>query len=252
MFYKDKRVLITGGANGIGREIARSYAALGAIVIVADKDYKGEQFVAQELQPLHDQSCFYHVDLSSSKSCEEMMRWIFGRYDDLDIIINNASVTDFGNLTEMTVERWDYILGTNLRAPFIICRDFAINRQMKGYKDQYGRIINIASTRYLMSEEGTEGYTASKGGLVALTHGLAISFSGYRVTVNCISPGWICCEGYEDLKYSDHRQHPSGRVGKPMDVVKACLYFTDENNDFLNGENLVLDGGMTRKMIYVD
>ena len=103
-----------------------------------------------------------------------------------------------------------------------------------------------------MSEEGTEAYTASKGGVTALTHALAVSFAPYAVTVNSISPGWICCEGYDQLGYADHRQHLSGRVGRPEDVVAACLFLTDEKNDFINGQDLVVDGGMTKKMIYLD
>lgn len=254
MDYHGKKVLITGGAGGIGQALCLGYARLGATVLLADKDYRGESFLQEKLSPLVRDCAFYHVDLASGRGCEELMQSIFSRYDDLDILINNAGVSEFSNLTEMTAESWDYILASNLRAPFLLARDFAKNREEKGYKERYGRIVNLSSSRYRMSEEGTEAYTASKGGIVSLTHALAISLSGFHTTVNCISPGWICSDPaeYESLRYSDHRQHPSGRVGRPEDVARACLYITDEENDFLNGENILLDGGMTRKMIYLD
>ena len=252
MDYSGKRVLVTGGAGGIGRVIALAYARKGATVIVANRDYEGERFVAGELQPLSPGSRFFHCDLALTSACENLMQSIFERYDDLDIIINNAGVSQFCSLWEETAEHWDYVLGSNLRAMFLISRDFLINRRRKGYQDRYGRIVNISSTRSSMSEEGTEAYTASKGGVTALTHALAASFAPTGVTVNCVSPGWICCDGYEELKYADHRQHLSGRVGRPEDVAAACLFLTDEQNDFVNAQDLVVDGGMTKKMIYLD
>lgn len=252
MNYRGKKVLVTGGANGIGKAIAMAYALRGAIVIVADKDYAGSKFVEKELQPLNGESCFFHCDLALTKACEDLMSRIFQRFDDLDIIINNAGVSEFVNLWEATSEHWDYVLGSNLRSVFLISREFLINRKEKDYKEKYGRIVNISSTRSMMSEEGTEAYTASKGGVTALTHALAVSFGSYNVTVNAISPGWICTADYDQLRYSDHRQHLSGRVGTPEDVVRGCLYLTDERNDFVNGQDLVIDGGMTKKMIYLD
>lgn len=252
MDYKGKKVLVTGGASGIGREIALEYARAGAMVIVADKDYEGDRFVRGELRPIMPDCCFFHCDLALSSACENLMQSIFEQFDDLDIIINNAGVSQFCSLWEETVEHWDYVLNSNLRAMFLISREYMINRRKKGYKERYGRIVNISSTRSLMSEEGTEAYTASKGGVTALTHALAVSFAPYAVTVNSISPGWICCDGYDQLGYADHRQHLSGRVGRPEDVASACLFLTDEKNDFINGQDLVVDGGMTKKMIYLD
>jgi NAD(P)-dependent dehydrogenase (short-subunit alcohol dehydrogenase family) len=101
-----------------------------------------------------------------------------------------------------------------------------------------------------MSEKDSEAYAASKGGLLALTHAMALSYSGHNITVNCISPGWIHSGDADDLREIDHQQHPSNRVGKPDDIARACLFLTDDANDFITGENLVIDGGMTRKMIY--
>jgi NAD(P)-dependent dehydrogenase (short-subunit alcohol dehydrogenase family) len=115
-------------------------------------------------------------------------------------------------------------------------------------KDHGGLIVNIASTRAFMSEPDSEAYAASKGGLVSLTHALAASFAPHRVRVNCISPGWIETGDYLKLREADHLQHFSGRVGRPEDIAKACLFLA--GNDFINGENIIIDGGMTRKMIY--
>ena len=132
----------------------------------------------------------------------------------------------------------------------ITSRALAIHRNNEEGKQRYGRIINIASTRYLQSEPGSECYAASKGGIVSLTHALALSFSDYNITVNSISPGWIQNEDYRLLKRSDHNQHPSGRVGRPSDIASACLFLAAPENDFINGQNIVIDGGMTKKMIY--
>ena len=113
-----------------------------------------------------------------------------------------------------------------------------------------GVIINIASTRALMSEPDSEAYAASKGGIVALTHALAASLAPDRIRVNCISPGWIETGDYSQLREEDHHQHLSGRVGRPDDIARACLFLSSSENDFINGENIVIDGGMTRRMIY--
>ena len=164
MDYRGKKVLMTGAASGIGRQIALAYAQAGALVIVADKDYEGDRFVREELRPLVPDCCFFHCDLALASACENLMQSIFEQLDDLDIIINNAGVSQFCSLWEETAEHWDYVLNSNLRSIFLVSRDYMINRRNKGYKERYGRIVNISSTRSMMSEEGTEAYTASKGG----------------------------------------------------------------------------------------
>jgi len=113
-----------------------------------------------------------------------------------------------------------------------------------------GSIVNISSTRATMSEENSEAYAASKGGIVSLTHALASSFSKDHIQVNCISPGWIETQNYDNLRKIDHDQHPSKRVGKPEDIARACIYLTNEENDFINGTEIIIDGGMTKKMVY--
>ncbi|MGL4737468.1 MAG: SDR family oxidoreductase [Cellulosilyticaceae bacterium] len=118
--------------------------------------------------------------------------------------------------------------------------------------ETYGRIIQIASTRFHQNEADWEAYGASKGGLVSLTNSLCVSLADTPITVNTISPGWIEVNAYDQLTQMDHKQHPSGRVGKPSDIVNACLFLADEDNDFINGSNIVVDGGMTKKMIYAE
>jgi NAD(P)-dependent dehydrogenase (short-subunit alcohol dehydrogenase family) len=148
----------------------------------------------------------------------------------------------------LTTEEWDEVVNTNLRGAFFCAREAARSMKKRGG----GAIVNIASTRALMSEPHSEAYAASKAGLVGLTHALAVSLAPYRIRVNAVSPGWIETGDWSALRSVDHEQHPAGRVGRPEDVVRACFYLTDPANDFVTGINLVVDGGMTRKMIYVE
>lgn len=232
-----KKILVTGGSNGIGEAIGRAYKSEGYFVIVADiKDCKYAD-------------AFYPVDFANPHEVEMLMRNVFERFEDIDTLINNVGVGYNSSLVETKTEDFLRVIHTNLTSSFITSREFAKNREKN--KEKIGRIINIASTRYLMSEANTEGYSASKGGIVSITHALAMSLSEYNITVNCISPGWIENYNYEDLKEEDHHQHPSKRVGKSEDIVRVCLFLSSDENDFINGQNIVVDGGMTKKMIYV-
>ncbi|AOY74523.1 SDR family NAD(P)-dependent oxidoreductase [Clostridium formicaceticum] len=234
---KVKKVLVTGGSKGIGEAIGKAYQAEGCYVIVADivKSNYGDYF--------------YEVNFAEVKEVELLMKKVFEKFQDIDIVVNNVGIGQNRNLLETKTEDFLRVLNTNLTSVFITSREFAKHRQEN--KEKYGRIINIASTRHLMSEKNTESYSASKGGIVSITHALAISLSDYNITVNCISPGWIENHHYEDLSEEDHNQHPSKRVGKPEDIARACLFLSNEENDFITGENIVIDGGMTKKMIYV-
>ncbi len=145
----------------------------------------------------------------------------------------------------MGPDDWNDILSANLSSVFYCSKEAA-----SLMKDKGGSIINMASTRATMSEPNTEAYSASKGGIASLTHSLAITLSKYGIRVNSVSPGWIQTEEYESLREIDHTQHPANRVGKPEDIAKACLFLADPDNDFITGEDLVVDGGMTKKMIY--
>lgn len=238
-------VIVTGAANGIGRGIANSYANNGDKVILADIDVEAGTKQTLELQEQGKEAMFIKTDVRIEQDIKNLINQTYQTYGKIDILINNAGKGLFKSPFDVTVEEWDDVIHTNLRSVFLCSREAA--RYMKQFG---GSIVNIASTRALMSEAHSEGYAATKGGIVAITHALAASFSEYQITVNAISPGWIETGNYEDLRKEDHEQHFSKRVGTPTDIANACLYLTDSKNNFVTGINLVVDGGMTRKMIY--
>lgn len=248
MDYNDKVVLVTGGANGIGKMISQQYLELGATVIIADRDEQNGKAVTSRYEQKGHKAIFYRIDLQDVSAIRDMFKECSNKFHKIDILINNAGKGIFKSIYELTIEEWDEVINLNLRAAFVAAQEFA--KYCRG--NDYGRIINIASTRYLMSEPNSEAYAASKGGIVALTHALALSITAKNITVNAISPGWIANDNYEMLTVNDHKQHPSQRVGKPEDISRACLFLTDDNNDFITGQNIVIDGGMTKKMIYIE
>ena len=240
-----RRVFITGGAEGIGKAMVEAFCLSGNQVAFCDINEIAGQETAKATG-----SIFHKVDVSDKDALESCMQRILSDWKDIDIIVNNVGISQFSSITETSVEDFDKILSINLRPVFITSRLLAIHRKEQSSPNPYGRIINICSTRYLMSEPGSEGYAASKGGIYSLTHALALSLSEWNITVNSIAPGWIQTHDYDQLRPEDHSQHPSRRVGKPEDIARMCLFLCEENNDFINGENITIDGGMTKKMIY--
>ena len=240
-----RRVFITGGAEGIGKAMVEAFCLSGNQVAFCDINEIAGQETAKATG-----SIFHKVDVSDKDALESCMQRILSDWKDIDIIVNNVGISQFSSITETSVEDFDKILSINLRPVFITSRLLAIHRKEQSSPNPYGRIINICSTRYLMSEPGSEGYAASKGGIYSLTHALALSLSEWNITVNSIAPGWIQTQNYDQLQPKDHSQHPSRRVGKPADIARMCLFLCEENNDFINGENITIDGGMTKKMIY--
>ncbi|MEM5014954.1 SDR family oxidoreductase [Metabacillus indicus] len=238
-----RTVIITGGANGIGEELVRQYAKKGDAVFLADVDAEKGNTIAGRSENIH----FVQTDVRRMEDIQKLIQTAASKTGKIDILINNAGVSRFKAFYEMTIEDWDDVLNTNLRSVFLASQEAA--RVMKKNKAG-GFIVNIASTRAQMSEPNSEAYAATKGGIVAITHALAASLGDDRIKVNCISPGWIETKEYDQLRSVDHEQHLSKRVGKPADIAKACFYLTDQENDFVTGTNLVVDGGMTRKMIY--
>ena len=242
-----KRVFITGGAEGIGKAIVEAFCLSGDQVAFCDINETAGQETAKATG-----SIFHKVDVSDKDALESCIQRILSEWNDIDIIVNNVGISQFSSITETSVEDFDKILSINLRPVFITSRLLAIRRKEQSSPNPYGRIINICSTRYLMSEPGSEGYAASKGGIYSLTYALALSLSEWNITVNSIAPGWIQTHDYDQLQPEDHSQHPSRRVGKPEDIARMCLFLCEENNDFINGENITIDGGMTKKMIYLE
>lgn len=246
MKHKEKVVIVTGGAKGIGRCIASAYAEEGAAVIIADKDMEAGESTTEEITEKGGSALFIHSDISDPASVSSIFSEAGQTFNRLDILINNAGFGIWKSPESLTLEEWDSVLKTNLRGPFLCTRE-AVTLMKKGIG---GSVINIASTRALMSEPDSEAYAASKGGIVSLTHALAASLSIYNIRVNCISPGWIETGDYSRLREKDHMQHFSQRVGRPEDIANACIWLTDPGNSFINGANIIIDGGMTHKMIY--
>jgi NAD(P)-dependent dehydrogenase (short-subunit alcohol dehydrogenase family) len=242
--FATSTVIITGASNGIGAGIAKAFGREGANVCIADVDEQKGKEIQRLVEADGGAAAFFRTDVRQEEDIIKLMDDVLNRYGKIDILINNAGVSKFKPLFELSTAEWDDIIFTNLRSVFIGSREAA--KRMAGG----GRIINMASTRATMSEPNSEAYASSKGGIVALTHALAASLQEQAITVNCISPGWIQTEDYQLLREKDHLQHWSNRVGKPEDIARACIYLADPENDFINGENIVIDGGMTRKMIY--
>lgn len=242
--FEGKVVVITGATNGIGTAIAFQYARLQAVVFLADIDEeKGEELV-KSIGDIEGKAQFITTDVSNPQSIESLFEIVGSYHKEVNILINNAGISELRSLFEMSVETWDQIINTNLRGVFLCSRE-AAKRMPEG-----SAIVNIASTRAMMSEPNSEAYAASKGGIVALTHAMAASLASRRIQVNCISPGWIEVNDYSALREIDHVQHFSQRVGKPDDVARACVFLSDPANNFISGENLIIDGGMSRRMKY--
>ena len=241
-------ILVTGGAGGIGQAICAAFGENGDFVIALDINQKRGLDWEKTFLAKGYRGVFQHYNLEEVEGISSLVHSLERLYGPVDVLVNNAGIGGFVPLADLTPEHWDRVLNVNLRSMVFLAK--ACAEGMK--KKKSGRMINISSTRFNMSEPGSEAYAASKGAIVALTHALALSLATTGITVNCISPGWIENWNYEELRPEDHAQHPSGRVGKPDDVARLCLFLAAPENDFINGENILVDGGMSRKMIYLD
>jgi NAD(P)-dependent dehydrogenase (short-subunit alcohol dehydrogenase family) len=230
----EKTVLVTGGAQGIGQATARLLAGRGWRVAIAD---------LRAVASTPDQRS-WKCDVSREPSVRACVRAVVKQFGRLDALVNNAGLTgpDDGPLEKLALKDWNRRIGVNLTGAFLMAKHCI--PQLRKHR---GAIVNIASTRALQSEPDTEAYSASKGGLVAFTHALANSL-GPAVRVNCISPGWI---SHKPVSRKDHAQHPVGRVGQSEDVAELVAYLLSDAAGFVTGQNFVIDGGMTKKMIYV-
>ncbi|MFG6496338.1 SDR family oxidoreductase [Fictibacillus sp. UD] len=242
----DKVVIVTGAAKGIGKQIAIDFAKAGWIPSLIDYNANELELTLEEVRHIQHKAISITCDV---KNPEEIIKAVTETHDKLgkiNCLVNNAGLSKWKSPYELTVDEWDEIINTNLRSVFLFSREAAKFMSQSGG----GSIINMASTRASMSESNSEAYAATKGGIVALTHALAASFTGDFITVNAISPGWIHTGNYTELREIDHDQHLSKRVGVPSDISRACLFLAQSDNNFITGENITIDGGMTRKMIY--
>jgi len=253
MSEKNRKILVTGGVQGIGLGITKLLLENGDRVIAADIDREAGEEATQQFNS--DNFRFIPADVSREESVNRFFKTIGDDFGSLDALINNAAIADPYNtpVEEMTLEEWDQTIRTNLTSVFLCSRGAVSLLRKSGM----GCIVNMASTRAFMSEPNTEGYSAAKGGVVALTHALANSL-GPEIRVNAISPGWIEVRDWKkssDREEPHHRdidreQHPVGRVGNPMDIARLVKYLISEESGFVTGQNFTVDGGMTRKMIY--
>jgi NAD(P)-dependent dehydrogenase (short-subunit alcohol dehydrogenase family) len=247
----NKNIIVTGGAQGIGKIISKKLSEKGYSVSVFDIDEEALQEFKAESNS--DKITFFKTDISDEESVRNSVLKSMEFFGNISGLINNAAIQIDKPVTELSIEEWNRVIGTNLTGAFL-CSKFVASF----LKKSKGNIINISSTRAFQSEPDTEAYSASKGGILALTHSLAVSL-GPEIRVNCISPGWIDVSGIKKkskaaqikLSEADHLQHPAGRVGKPEDIANMVLFLLNPENDFINGQNFVIDGGMTRKMIYI-
>lgn len=244
----DNVVIVTGAARGIGKEIARAYRGAGALIAEVDREWSDSEH--RDERTLRITS-----DVRSPVDIDNAVTLIKERWGRIDVLVNNAGFGIWKHPETLTVEEWTAVMDTNLRGTFLFSRAVAAvmkeNDPGRGNGSR-GAIVNIASTRAVMSEPNSEAYAASKGGIVALTHALAASYTDRLIRVNCISPGWIETGDYGTLRAEDHRQHWAGRVGRPEDIASTCLFLTSPGSGFITGANIIVDGGMTRKMIYAE
>lgn len=223
--YKNKVVIVTGGASGIGKVISEEFKKEGAKVCIIDK-LPNEYFVG---------------DISSKETLEQFVSKVIHENTKIDYIVNNACLSK-GGVNDCSYEDFNYVLNIEITAPFYLAK------LLKDHLHEGASIVNICSTRAFMSQPNTESYSAAKGGILSLTHSLAISLSKIA-RVNAISPGWIDTTN-SNFDDEDKLQHPVGRVGNPIDIVNAVFFLCSEKSSFITGENITIDGGMSKNMIY--
>ena len=238
-----KVALVTGAAHGIGRATARQLLDEGWLVGAIDVSGPYlERVFGKQVRRV----CLIEGDVGDEATAKRAVTATIERFGQLDGVVSNAGMMIRKPIRQLTLAEWRRVLDVNLTAAFLLAK--AAERPLRQTK---GAFVSIASTRAEMSEADTESYSASKGGLVALTHALAMSLTPVRV--NCVSPGWIATRDYDKLRRKDHAQHPVGRVGRPEDIAEIVAWLLDgERSGFVTGANFTVDGGMTKKMIYVE
>lgn len=224
--FKDKVIVVTGGARGIGKTIVSEFEKEGAKVAFID---------------IRENDCFVG-DISKKEVLEQFADFVINKYGHVDVLVNNA-IPMMKGINECSYEEFSYAMAVGVTAPFYLTKLFA------PHFAPGASIINMSSSRDRMSQPQTESYTAAKGGIAALTHALAVSLGGRGVRVNSVSPGWIDTD-FTVYEGPDATQQPAGRVGNPLDISNMVLFLASDKAGFITGENICIDGGMTRQMIY--
>ena len=249
---QDHSAIVTGGAQGIGKAIAAALTASGVHVVIVDVDAVAGREAAHELSGTA-RAEFLHGDSAEESVVKRAVARAAKLGRGLYAAVANTGISIPKPIADLSLKEWNRVIAANLTGGFLLAKHASPHLQT-----HHGAMLFIASTRALQSEPNWEAYGASKGGVVALTHALAVSL-GPDVRVNCISPGWIATDEWQrtgkrrkpKLSAKDHEQHPAGRVGKPEDIASVALHLLSPEAGFITGANFVVDGGMTRKMIYV-
>lgn len=238
MDFLNKGVIVTGGNHGIGKQVCLDYLEEGAFVCMIDCNPQ----LDSEL--VHEKLYFYQGDIAQKEVLEQFSIFCKDKLTSIDVLVNNACVGNKGIISDCSYEMFDRTLAIGLKAPYELSRLF--KEELISNK---GNIVNITSSRAFQSQKDGEAYASAKGGIVALTHALSISLSPY-VRVNAIAPGWIDVEQTESFDKEDKASIPVGRVGVPSDISQVILFLTNEKAGFISGETIVIDGGMSKQMIY--
>lgn len=245
-------IIITGAAQGIGKGTAKYLLEKGCSVMVSDIDAEAGREIVEEYKGL-GRIEFLKADNAQEQDIKKLSATAVKRFGSLDGLVNNAGIGINKPVTELTLKEWNRVIAVNLTGAMLAAK-YAAPHLAKSK----GAIVNIASTRAFMSEANTESYSASKGGIIALTHALAVSFSN-KIRVNSISPGWIEVGDWKKKSVkvepkhtdADRLQHPAGRVGVPEDIAAMVYFLLSKESGFMTGQNITIDGGMTKRMIYV-
>jgi NAD(P)-dependent dehydrogenase (short-subunit alcohol dehydrogenase family) len=253
--YQKKLIMfsavITGGTQGIGKAISLKLISEGVFVFILDNDQEAIRDFEQEISDVKMYNAVL-CDVANRHKLFRTLESILVQKPALKYLVNNAAISEFKPIEDLEPEEWDHVLAVNLTSYFLTAKYLADNLRASD-----GAIVNICSTRAFMSEPNTEAYSASKGGVFALTHALAMSLQPH-VRVNSISPGWIDVSSWQKKSRrktpvwaeKHHLQHPAGRIGKPEDVAELCWFLLSDKSEFITGQNFMVDGGMTKKMIY--
>ena len=253
--FKGKVGIVTGGGQGVGKGIVKRLLEEGMSGVIAEVDEEAGREAKSQLNHLGP-VLFTRTDVRDEESVRNCVALVIREFGRLDALVNNAGIAhaEQDPIEALSLEDWNRMVSTHLTGCFLCAK-----HTTPYLRKVRGSIVNIASTRAFQSEPNTEAYAAAKGGIIALTHALAISL-GPDVRVNCIAPGWIDVRAWKkgiqgappDLRPGDHAQHPVGRVGKPEDIAALTAFLLSDDAAFITGQTFIADGGMTRRMIYVE
>lgn len=246
MTFQNKNCIVTGGANGIGRCIAEEFIKAGAFVFAVDTDAEA----GKKLQDDYPGKYFFFAgDIAEQKTLDDFIAEVSKKFSCIDALINNAAISRRGLLTGCGYDDFNYVMRIGVSAPYYL------TLKLKDRFAPHAAVVNISSTRSFMSQPDTESYSATKGAITALTHAMSVSLAG-KVRVNAVSPGWIETSMYhtppQEPEHSDadEKQHPAGRVGVPEDIAEMVMFLCSEKAGFITGQDFVVDGGMSKNMIF--